>query len=136
MNETFAKIKNSKTVGMIQKILSSKYFPFVTAAVTLLSYYLGWDVVLFYYIAIAGILMLLFLDDITPIISLFLFMSVSISLINTPSPTMGNSDYYHDCGIQTYYDGYKKEIHGFSSLLRIMRFCGGTVYQRTFQREL
>lgn len=95
MNETLAKIKNSKTVEIIQKILSSKYFPFVTAAVTLLSYYLGWDVVLFYYIAIVGILMLLFLDDITPIISLFLFMSVSISLINTPSPTMGNSDYYH-----------------------------------------
>ena len=95
MNQTILKIKNSKAFEIIRKALSSKYFPFVTAAVTLLSYYLGLDVVLFYYIAIAGILMLITLDDITPIISLFLFMSVSISLINTPSPTMGNSDYYH-----------------------------------------
>lgn len=95
MNKIIIKIKNSKAVDIIKNVLSSKYFPFATAAATLLSYYLGLDVVLFYYIAIVGILMLLTLDDITPIISLFLFMSVSISLINTPSPTMGNSDYYH-----------------------------------------
>lgn len=95
MNQTVAKIKNCKPVKLLKKVLSSKYFPFASAAVTLISYYLGLDVVLFYYIAIAGILMLTLLDDTVPLISLFLFMSVSISLINTPSPTMGNSDYYH-----------------------------------------
>ena len=58
-------------------------------------YYLGWDVVVFYYIAIVGIAILLLLDDATPFVSLLLFMSVSISLKNTPSDTMGNTDYYH-----------------------------------------
>ena len=42
-------------------------------------YYLGWDVVLFYYIAIAGIGILLILEDATPFISLLLFMGISIS---------------------------------------------------------
>ena len=95
MNEALYKFKNSEAIKFIQKLLSSKYFPFASAALTLLCYYLGWDIVLFYYISITGILILLLLDDITPIISLFLFMSVSVSLINTPSSSMGTSDYYH-----------------------------------------
>ncbi len=90
----FAELKECKFVKIVQAVLSSKYFPFITAAFTLMSYYLGLDVVLFYYFALVGILMLLLLDDLTPFISLLLFMSISISLINTPSSSMGNSDYY------------------------------------------
>ena len=92
---SFAKFKDSKFVKAVQKFLSSKYFPFITAAFTLMCYYLGWDVVVFYYIAIFGIAILLLLDDATPFIPLLLFMCVSISLKNTPSDTMGTSDYYH-----------------------------------------
>ncbi len=95
MNRDTLKLNASKAAEIIRTVLSSKYFPFLTAAFTLASYYLGWDVALFYYIALTGILMLFLLEDITPVLHLFLFMSVSISLINTPSTTMGNSDYYH-----------------------------------------
>ena len=95
MNKNSIKSKTQKIVDIFRAILSSKYFSFITAAVTLLCYYLGWDVVLFYYIAIVGIMILLLLEDATPFISLLLFMSISISLINTPSNTMGDSDYYH-----------------------------------------
>ncbi len=95
MNKDTLKLNASKAAEIMRTVLSSKYFPFLTAAFTLASYYLGWDVALFYYIALTGISMLFLLDDITPVLHLFLFMSVSISLINTPSTSMGNSDYYH-----------------------------------------
>lgn len=95
MNDKIAKLKNCEFMKILQKVLSSKYFPFLTAAFTLLSYYLGLDVVLFYYIAIVGIAMIILLDDVTPIISILIFIGVAISLKNTPSVSMGNSDYYH-----------------------------------------
>ena len=80
MNKDFFKFKNSKIVNIIKAILSSKYFPFATAVFTLLSYYLGLDIFLFYYIVIVGLSILLLLEDLTPIISLLLFMPVSFSL--------------------------------------------------------
>lgn len=94
MNEKIEQLKNGGFLKALKAGLSSKYFPFVSAAVTLLCYYLGWDIVLIYYIAISGILVLTLLDDITPIISVFLFMSILISYKNSPSNIMGNSDYY------------------------------------------
>ncbi len=93
MNDKIAKLKNCEFMKILKKVLSSKYFPFLTAAFTLLSYYLGLDVVLFYYIAIVGIAMIILLDDVTPIISILIFIGVAISLKNTPSVSMGNSDY-------------------------------------------
>lgn len=75
-------------------ILSSRYLPFASAALTLICYYLGWDVVLFYYVATVGISILLLSDDVTPLFPQLLFMSVSVSLVNTPSYTMGTTDYY------------------------------------------
>ena len=78
----------------IKRALSSKIFPYLTAAVMLLCYYTGGDILAVYYLAVLAILMLLFLDDLTPLISIFLFMSVCISFINSPSRTAGNSDYF------------------------------------------
>lgn len=94
MKEFLAKINNSGFLKDLRYMLSSKYFPFVTAAITLLSYFLGLDIVLIYYISITGILILLLLEDITPVISLLLFMSVTVSYGNSPSPIMDSSDYF------------------------------------------
>lgn len=84
MSVTFEKIKNSKAVNILKSILSSKYFPFAGAAVMVLCYYLSWDIVAIYYIGITGALTLLLLDDVTPVISNFLFICVFSSLKNTP----------------------------------------------------
>ena len=94
MNNTLAKIKNSAFVKTANTLLGSKYFPFVTAAFSVLCYYLGWDIVFIYYICITGAFIALFSDDVTPVISLLLFINVLVSLKNTPSVTMGSSDYY------------------------------------------
>lgn len=48
-------------------------------------YYLGWDMVTIYYLGITVILMLLFLDDLTPLVSQLLFFNVIVSLKNSPS---------------------------------------------------
>lgn len=92
--KNFKVITKNGALEILKTVLSSKFYPFITAAVTLLNYYLGWDIVTIYFISITGILILLLLDDVSPIISVFLFMSVMISLKNSPSPIMGNSDYY------------------------------------------
>lgn len=95
MSGTFEKIKNSKAVNILKSILSSKYFPFAGAAVMVLCYYLSWDIVAIYYIGITGALTLLLLDDVTPVISNFLFICVFSSLKNTPFLLAGGgSDYY------------------------------------------
>lgn len=95
MGVTIEKIKNSKPVNILKSILSSKYFPFAGAAVMILCYYLSLDIVAIYYIGVTGVLTLLLLDDITPVISSFLFICVFSSLKNTPFLLTGaGSDYY------------------------------------------
>lgn len=94
MKETILKIKNSGAVKTLQEVLSSKFFPFITAVIFLFCYYLGWDMVLAYYVAFCGILILLLLDDVSPIITLMIFVSVLVTYNNSPSSIMLNSDYY------------------------------------------
>lgn len=83
-----------RVLGIIKTLPASKYFPFFTAAVVIACYYTGLDLVTFYYIAATSILILLLLDDITPLFSNFVFMNIMISLINSPSPNAMGSDYY------------------------------------------
>lgn len=92
--EKLKKFNNSKAVGIIRQALSSKFFPFITALIVVACYYLSWDMVTIWYIGLCGMAILLLLDDITPIISLFLFMNIMISWKNSPSPVAGNSQYY------------------------------------------
>ena len=94
MKEKLQKFGNCGFLKLLKQGLSSKYFPFVTAAVTLLCYYLGLDLVLIYYISITGMLILLLLEDATPFISIMLFLGIMISYKNSPSDVMGDSDYY------------------------------------------
>lgn len=99
MENVFAKIKRSKASGIAKKVLSSKFFPFTTAAVLLLCYYLGWDIVAIYYIGIVSLLMLLLLDDITPVISQFIFINLVTSLKNTPESSVEGPAYYAQTAI-------------------------------------
>ncbi len=99
MGISFEKIKHCKVPDIVKKIISSKFFPFVTAAVLLLCYYLGWDIVATYYLGIVIILILLLLEDITPVITQIPFITLVVSLKNTPSSAMGSSDYYSNPAI-------------------------------------
>lgn len=94
MRETFLKLKNSKAVGIIKNILSWKYFPFITAIIIVGCYYLNLDLFSIYFIGLTGLFSVLFLDDLTPLFSNFLFMCIMVSYDHSPSVTAGLSDYY------------------------------------------
>lgn len=99
MKEKFSRIKDSSFVKALKEFLVSKFFPFVTAAISVLCYYLGWDIVFIYYICITGLMIILLLDDISPMITLLLFMSILISYENSPSNLSGSSEYYFSTAI-------------------------------------
>lgn len=85
MKDAMMKIKQSKALEILKSVLTDKYFPFVTACITVLFYYLNLEIVTIYFIALTGILSVLLLDDLTPLLSNFLFMSIMISLNHSPS---------------------------------------------------
>lgn len=89
MKDAILKIKNSKATDIIKRVLSNRFFPFATAFVTVLFYYLNLEIVTIYFITLTGILTVLLLDDISPLISNFLFMSIMISLKHSPSTFTG-----------------------------------------------
>lgn len=97
MKEFLAKIKSDGAIKTLKRALSLKYLPFVTAAISLLCYYLGWDIVFIWYIGISGVLMLVLLDDLTPLVSNFLFMNVIVSLQHAPATDAVDSynSYYY-----------------------------------------
>jgi O-antigen ligase len=99
MRELAKKINDNKIICGIKKVLSSNYFPFVTAPVSLICYYLGWDIVIIYYLFLTTLFIIMFLDDMTPIISNFLFMNILVSKKNSPSETVGGSAYYFQTAI-------------------------------------
>ena len=94
MREFILKIKDSAAVRGIKNFLSSDFFPFITAALSLICYYLGLDLLMIAYIGITGALIFLLLDDVTPVFTLLLFLGVLISFKNSPSAIRGHSDYY------------------------------------------
>lgn len=79
------KVRASKPVEIIKSILANKYFAFATAFVTVLFYYLGLELVTIYFLVISGALMLLFLDDLTPLAGVALFALILMSPKHTPS---------------------------------------------------
>lgn len=85
------KIRASKAAQIIKLILSNKYFAFAAAFVTVLFYYLGAELATIYFLVIAGTLMLLFLDDLTPFTAIILFAMILMSPKHTPS-TFGEAD--------------------------------------------
>ena len=94
MRDKLTTIKENPLIGTVKELLSWRFFPFIIAAVILADYYLGWDLVTFYFVCIIGIAMLLLLEDLSPMLPLFLLMNVMISVENSPSPLAGGSDFY------------------------------------------
>lgn len=88
-------LEKYKAVLVLRKLLSSKYLPVVSAVVLLTCYYLGLDVIGFWYFGLCGFLIMLTCRDVSPIFSVFLMMGLIISAQNTPSILWGEpSDYY------------------------------------------
>lgn len=97
MKDVLSKIKQSKAVEILKRVLSDKYFTVATACVTVLFYYLNLEIITIYYIAITGALTVLLLDDLTPLLSNFLFMCIMISVKHSPSTFLvgdGNGSNY------------------------------------------
>lgn len=88
------KIKNSAPFRMTGAFIGSKLFPIAMAAVMLLCYYLGWDIVAIWFLAVCAAGILITCRDATPAFALFLFMHIIISMQNSPSPLGDKSDYF------------------------------------------
>lgn len=90
------KVKDNKILKSIKAVLSDKYFPFISASVILGCYYLGLDTVNIFYICIISIVMLILLDDLTPLIPNFLLMNLLISEQHNPLQygDLEGSDYF------------------------------------------
>lgn len=78
------RIENSKFTQFLRRALSSYYFPLVTAAVAVLGYYTGLELLTVWYLSICGTAILIFCKDLSPIICVFLFINVIISVQHSP----------------------------------------------------
>jgi O-antigen ligase len=94
MGEFKKKLNANPIVSGIKYALSSEYYPFVTAPIVLFCYYMGLDMLLIYYFAFSIMLMVLLLDDLSPLVTNFLFLNIIISKQNSPSTTAAASDYF------------------------------------------
>ncbi|MDE5729481.1 MAG: hypothetical protein K2I20_04835, partial [Clostridia bacterium] len=65
MKKFFEKIMAVKPPEKFINALNSRIYPFVNAAVALLCYYLGLDLVFIYYLALTSVVFLLFAEDLT-----------------------------------------------------------------------
>ena len=90
--------KKLSFLDILKRALSSDFFPLFTAAVFLVCYYLGQDILCIYFYAFEAILMVILLDDLTPIIPHSLFMNVLISYQNSPNTLIhdNNQGYYFE----------------------------------------
>ena len=120
--------ENSIVVKSISNFIGSKLFPFVLAAVILLCYYLGWDIVMIWFVAICSVGILLTCRDATPAFAIFLFINIIISLQNSPSRLGNESDFF-----------MRPEIYG--QVIAAISLCvvglivrlGYNIYTKTFK---
>ncbi len=85
MKAILKKEQCQRALQLLRKALSSYYFIAFTAVFTLLCYYVGWDIVIIWYMALCGAAVLLLLKDVTPLITIFLFMNIMISVQHSPT---------------------------------------------------
>ena len=86
-------VTDSKPARYIQKALSSYFFPPVVAAVSVLCYYLGWEMVNVWFICFAGTAILVFCKDASPLYCLLIFLSVFMSVQHCPNHMGAGSGY-------------------------------------------
>ena len=122
------KYENSIIVKSISNFICSKLFPIVLVAVILLCYYLGWDMVMIWFVAICSVGILLTCKDVTPAFAIFLFINIIISLKNSPSVLGNESNYF-----------MRPEIYG--QVIAAISLCvvglivrlGYNIYTKTFR---
>lgn len=87
------RIENHKVTKFISRALSSYFFPLVTAAVSVGCYYLGWDIVIIWYLCICGTAIMVCCKDVSPVLCLILFFSLLPSEMHSPSFKGQSSNY-------------------------------------------
>ncbi|MGN1060339.1 MAG: O-antigen ligase family protein [Candidatus Coproplasma sp.] len=83
-SQTIEKFNNSKVKSFAAKAFSSYIFPFVTAAITLVSSIFGLEPLVIWYICLCGAAICLCCKDVSPVICLFVFMHIIVSLQHSP----------------------------------------------------
>lgn len=78
------KFRRCKVTQFLARALSSYYFPLVSAILTVSCYYLGWDMVLVWYLLLSGTAVLLCCDDITPVFLVVLLLNILLSMKHSP----------------------------------------------------
>lgn len=94
MGKSLTKFNLGNMIKTVKDGLSSRYLPFLTAAVVLICYYCSMEMVTIYYIALTGMLTVILCDDLSPLFSNFLFMNIMISRAHSPSSTLDSSNYF------------------------------------------
>lgn len=87
------RLEQNKVVLFLRRALSSYFFPAVTAAVSLISYYLGLDIVNIWYLCICGTAIMICCKDVSPVLCLILFFSLLPSPMHSPKFGDHTSDY-------------------------------------------
>lgn len=78
------KFNSSRIKRIAVAVFNSYYFPFVTAALTALCSIVGWELVIIWYICLCGAGIVLCCKDVTPVVSLLIFMHVFVSMQHSP----------------------------------------------------
>ena len=95
MKQNSATLALKSAADCMERVISSLFFPFIVAAVTLLCYYLALDMVIIWFMALVGSFIFLYCRDTSPLLAIFLFMNIMISMKNSPTLIGGHpSDYY------------------------------------------
>ena len=94
----FNKIKNSKPITFINKILSSAWGIGILGFITLLAHIFAIELALYIFVAIYTVYVCIFSDDLLPLMPLFIFCYISPSKNNNPALTT-NSVFYNQSGI-------------------------------------
>ena len=84
MKDKIKILKNSAFINGLKYFLESVYFPFLCMAVALLCYYTGLDILLICYLGASAVLIVLLLEDITPVLNVLLYVRVCLSVKNNP----------------------------------------------------
>lgn len=84
MTQIGERFESSKVTQFMRRALTSYFFPLVTAAVSVLGYYTGFELLTVWYLALCGTAILIFCKELSPLICIFLFLNVIISVQHSP----------------------------------------------------
>ncbi|MGN1103419.1 MAG: O-antigen ligase family protein [Candidatus Coproplasma sp.] len=118
-SQAIAKFNNSKAKAIAEKLFSSYVFPFVTAGVTVICTTFGLEPLIIWYICICGAAITLCCKDVSPVICLFVFMHIIISMKHSPDSRVEwcNPDYMTSVGFIV------------QATVAIVIFAGAAVYR-------